>query len=91
MGFMQVYRVGPTAGEAALGKISRLLTGEGIDSDDLGDQRPDTGCVLIDLNTGEENESNVSCVTFQLPCASQTHRAYAAIFREYTSPTVGCR
>ena len=67
MGFMQVYRVGPTAGEAALGKISRLLTGEGIDSDDLGDQRPDTGCVLIDLNTGEENVKKVQASVPQLP------------------------
>ena len=38
MGFMQVYRVGDTSGDSPMGKISRLLTGEGIDTDDLGDR-----------------------------------------------------
>jgi hypothetical protein len=67
MGFMQVYRVGTTGGEAALGKISRLLTGEGIDSEDLGRTQPENGCVLIDLNTGEDNVRQVVSAVPQLP------------------------
>ena len=54
MGYMQAYRVGNSQGEAPLGKISRLLTGEGIDCDDLGDSQPENGCVLIDFTSGEE-------------------------------------
>lgn len=54
MGYMQAYRVGDSRGEAPLGKISRLLTGEGIDCDDMGDGQPENGCVLIDFTAGEE-------------------------------------
>ena len=54
MGYMQAYRVGNSSGEAPLGKISRLLNGEGIDCDDLGDAQPQNGCVLIDFTAGEE-------------------------------------
>ena len=53
MGYMQAYRVGNSQGEAPLGKISRLLTGEGIDCDDLGDSQPENGCVLIDFTSGK--------------------------------------
>lgn len=54
MGYMQAYRVGNSRGESPLGKISRLLTGEGIDCDDLGETQPANGCVLIDFTAGEE-------------------------------------
>ena len=67
MGFMQVYRVGDTSGDSPMGKISRLLTGEGIDTDDLGDRQPDSGCVLIDLMAGEDNVKKVAAAVPQLP------------------------
>ncbi len=67
MGFMQVYRVGNTSGEAPLGRISRLLTGEGIDSEELGNQQPENGCVLIDLMAGEDNVRKVAASVPQLP------------------------
>ena len=56
MGFMQVYRIGDTGAgaDSPLGKISRILTAEGIDSGELGNQRPQTGCALIDLSAGED-------------------------------------
>ncbi len=41
MGYMQAYRVGGgTNPDSAIRKISLLLTGEGIDCDELGDDRP---------------------------------------------------
>lgn len=67
MGYMQVYRVGNSRGDSPLGKISRLLTGEGIDCDELGNQRPETGCVLIDFTTGEERVHQVAGLVPQLP------------------------
>ena len=67
MGYMQVYRVGNSRGDSPLGKISRLLTGEGIDCDELGHQRPDTGCVLIDFTTGEARVHQVAGLAPQLP------------------------
>jgi len=50
-----------------LGKISRLLTGEGIDCDDLGDDRPANGCVLIDFTRGEELVNETVSTVPQLP------------------------
>ena len=50
---MQVYRVG--------------TTGEGIDSEDLGESQPENGCVLIDLNTGEDNVRQIVSAVPQLP------------------------
>jgi hypothetical protein len=67
MGFMQVYRVGDTSGDSPMGKISRLLTGEGIDTDDLGDRQPESGCVLIDLMAGEDNVKKIAAGVPQLP------------------------
>ena len=67
MGYMQVYRVGNSSGESPLGKISRLLTGEGIDCDDLGDANPNSGCVLIDFTRGEELVSETVALVPQLP------------------------
>ncbi len=67
MGFMQVYRVGDTSGDSPMGKISRLLTGEGIDTDDLGDRQPESGCVLIDLMAGEDNVKKIAAAVPQLP------------------------
>ena len=67
MGYMQVYRVGNSRGESPLGKISRLLTGEGIDCDDLGDDRPANGCVLIDFTRGEELVNETVSTVPQLP------------------------
>ena len=67
MGYMQVYRVGDSSGESPLGKISRLLTGEGIDCDDLGDSRPDNGCVLLDFIKGEDLVSETVATVPQLP------------------------
>ena len=69
MGFMQVYRIGDTGGgaDSPLGKISRLLTAEGIDSEQLGDQRPQTGCALIDLSAGEDLVRRAAATVPQLP------------------------
>lgn len=67
MGYMQVYRVGDSKGDSPLGKISRLLNGEGIDCEELGNQRPDTGCILIDLTAGEDVVRSVSASVPQLP------------------------
>lgn len=67
MGYMQVYRVGNSRGESPLGKISRLLTGEGIDCDDLGDDQPENGCVLIDFTKGEELVKDTVANVPQLP------------------------
>jgi hypothetical protein len=50
-----------------MGKISRLLTAEGIDCDELGNQRPDNGCLLIDLTEGDEELRKVSASVPQLP------------------------
>lgn len=54
MGYMQAFRVGGKNPESALRKVSLLLTGEGIDCDELGDERPEVGCVLIDFTAGED-------------------------------------
>jgi len=67
MGYMQVYRVGDSKGDAPLGKISRLLNGEGIDCEELGNQRPENGCILIDLTAGEDVVQSVSASVPQLP------------------------
>ena len=67
MGFMQIYRVGETGSGSPMGKISRLLVGEGIDTEELGDQRPQTGCVLIDLMAGEERVQQITGTVPQLP------------------------
>ncbi len=67
MGYMQVYRVGGEREGAAMKRISQLLTGEGIDSDELGNQRPDTGCVLIDLAAGEDLVHQVEGMVPTLP------------------------
>ena len=67
MGYMQVYRVGNSSGESPLGKISRLLTGEGIDCDDLGNMRPESGCVLIDFTKGEDLVKETVGIVPQLP------------------------
>lgn len=67
MGYMQVYRVGDTKGDAPLGKISRLLNGEGIDCEELGSQRPKTGCILIDLTAGEDVVKQTAASVPQLP------------------------
>ena len=55
MGYMQVYRVGTNATDSPLNKISTLLNGEGIDCVDLGVERPQMGCVLVDFTAGEKN------------------------------------
>lgn len=67
MGYMQVYRVGNSRGESPLGKISRLLNGEGIDCDDLGDEDPENGCVLIDFTRGEDLVNETVASVPQLP------------------------
>ncbi len=67
MGYMQAYRVGDSSGESPLGKISRLLTGEGIDCDDLGDADPENGCVLIDFTQGESLLDDTVASVPQLP------------------------
>ena len=67
MGYMQVYRVGNSSGESPLGKISRLLTGEGIDCDDLADEDPENGCVLIDFTAGENLVTETRARVPQLP------------------------
>ena len=54
MGYMQAFRVGGKNPESALRKVSLLLTGEGIDCDELGNERPEVGCVLIDFTAGED-------------------------------------
>jgi len=64
---MQVYRVGNSGGESPLGKISRLLTGEGIDCDDLGDVRPENGCVQIDFTKGEDLVNETVATVPELP------------------------
>ena len=89
---MQVYRVGNSSGESPLGKISRILTGEGIDCDDLGDHRPNSGCVLIDFTRGEELVNETVATVPQLPqilVASTTTLGGAtelAIADDYVSP-----
>lgn len=67
MGYMQAYRVGGNSAESAIRKISLLLTGEGIDCDELGDQRPDIGCVLIDFTAGEALVRKTEQTVPQLP------------------------
>ena len=67
MGYMQVYRVGGERAESAMRKISQLLTGEGIDCDELGEQRPDMGCVLIDFTAGEDLVLQTEATVPQLP------------------------
>jgi len=67
MGYMQAYRVGGNSAESAIRKISLLLTGEGIDCDELGDQRPDIGCVLIDFTAGEGLVRKTEQTVPQLP------------------------
>ena len=67
MGYMQVYRVGNSSGESPLGKISPLLTGEGIACDDLGDDRPDNGCGLIEFTQGEDLVNETVATVPQLP------------------------
>jgi len=67
MGYVQVYRVGNSGGESPLGKISRLLTGEGIDCGDLGDVRPENSCVLIDCKRGEKLVSETVATVPELP------------------------
>jgi hypothetical protein len=67
MGYMQAYRVGGNSAESAIRKISQLLTGEGIDCDELGDERPDIGCVLIDFTAGEELVRKTEQTVPQLP------------------------
>jgi hypothetical protein len=54
-------------GRIAARKISRLLTGEGIDCDDLGDLRPENGCVLLDFTKGEELVNETVATVPQLP------------------------
>jgi len=67
MGYMQAYRVGGNSADSAIRKISLLLTGEGIDCDELGDQRPDIGCVLIDFTAGEALVHKTELTVPQLP------------------------
>lgn len=67
MGYMQVYRVGANEVDSPLNKISTLLNGEGIDCMDLGNERPQSGCVLIDFSTGEKLVHQVSGMLPQLP------------------------
>ena len=67
MGYMQVYRVGGEKADSAMRKISQLLTGEGIDCDELGDLRPDMGCVLVDFMAGEDNVLATEQTVPQLP------------------------
>lgn len=67
MGYMQAYRVGGNSAESAIRKISLLLTGEGIDCDELGDHRPDIGCVLVDFMSGEDLVKKTEQTVPQLP------------------------
>jgi hypothetical protein len=91
MGYMQVYRVGGTRSESALKKISLLLTGEGIDCDELADNRPQMGCVLIDFSSGEELVKKTLQSVPQLPqivvTSTQTLGSkQLAIADEFVSP-----
>lgn len=91
MGYMQAYRVGGNSAESAIRKISLLLTGEGIDCDELGDQRPDIGCVLIDFTAGEELVRKTERTVPQLPqivvASTQTlGNKQLAIADEFVSP-----
>ena len=67
MGYMQAYRVGGNSADSAIRKVSLLLTGEGIDCDELGEQRPDIGCVLIDFTAGEDLVRKTEQTVPQLP------------------------
>ena len=68
MGYMQAYRVGGGKNpDSAIRKVSLLLTGEGIDCDELGDDRPEIGCVLIDFAAGEELVLKTELTVPQLP------------------------
>ena len=67
MGYMQVYRVGSNEPDTPLNRISTLLNGEGIDCMDLGNERPRSGCVLVDFSTGEKLVSQVQGMLPQLP------------------------
>jgi hypothetical protein len=67
MGYMQVYRVGSSVADSPLNKISTLLNGEGIDCVDLGNERPQTGCVLVDFSTGEKLIKQVEGMLPQIP------------------------
>ena len=68
MGYMQAYRVGGGKNpDSAIRKVSLLLTGEGIDCDELGDDRPEIGCVLIDFTAGEELVRKTEKTVPQLP------------------------
>lgn len=91
MGYMQAYRVGGNSAESAIRKISLLLTGEGIDCDELGDQRPDIGCVLIDFTAGEALVRKTEQMVPQLPqivvASTQTlGNKQLAIADEFVSP-----
>lgn len=91
MGYMQAYRVGGNSAESAIRKISLLLTGEGIDCDELGDERPDIGCVLIDFTAGEELVRKTEQTVPQLPqiivASTQTlGNKQLAIADEFVSP-----
>ena len=67
MGYLQVYRTGSNEANTPLSKVSTLLNGEGIDCDDLGDERPQTGCVLVDFTAGEEFVRQVADMLPQIP------------------------
>ncbi|OGG56854.1 MAG: hypothetical protein A3F84_10695 [Candidatus Handelsmanbacteria bacterium RIFCSPLOWO2_12_FULL_64_10] len=67
MGYMQVYRVGANEADTPLNRISTLLNGEGIDCVDLGNERPRTGCVLVDFTSGEKLVTQVMGMLPQLP------------------------
>lgn len=91
MGYMQAYRVGGNNADSAIRKVSLLLTGEGIDCDELGDQRPDIGCVLIDFTAGEELVRKTEQTVPQLPqivvASTQTlGNKQLAIADEFVSP-----
>ncbi len=68
MGYMQAYRVGGGKNpDSAIRKVSLLLVGEGIDCDELGDERPEIGCVLIDFTAGEELVKKTELTVPHLP------------------------
>ena len=67
MGYLQVYRVGSNEANSPLNKISTLLNGEGIDCEDLGNARPQTGCILIDFTAGEGFVRQATGMLPQLP------------------------
>ena len=69
MGYMHVYRVGNSRGEAPLGKVSRLLNGEGIDCEELGDQCPESGCQASVAATGNDQ---ATIATASKPVAATT-------------------